>query len=167
MVFSRCGIAPALNERESKIGAYLYGRGLYENMAPYWSVADENPDAPEYEKEYARIWKSKPKIVFSKTLEHVEWNSTLVRGNIADVVKELKAQPGGDMTVGGADLALSFMQLDLIDEYALYIHPIILGGGKPMLGVPHDSLNLELVETHRFGSGVVLLRYNRVNKRQR
>jgi dihydrofolate reductase len=149
------------NDREAMIDTYLYGRGLYENMAAFWPTADENPSAPEVEIEYARIWKSKPKIVFSKTLDEVGWNSRLVRGNIAEEVNQLKEQPGKDMGVGGANLAATFMQLGLIDEYWLYIHPVILGGGKRMFGALQDRIDLELVETRRFGSGVVLLRYRR------
>jgi dihydrofolate reductase len=147
------------NDRESTIDSYLYGRRLYENMAAFWPTADENPSAPKVEIEYARIWKNKPKIVFSKTLEQVGWNSRLVRGNVAEEVNTLKELPGGDMSVGGAGLASSLMQLGLIDEYHLYLHPVVLGAGKPMFRHLHDKIDLRLVDTHTFGSGVVLLRY--------
>lgn len=153
------------NDREAMIDTYLYGRRLYENMAAFWPTADENPSAPKYEIEYARIWKSKPKIVFSKTLDQVGWNSRLVRGNIAEEVNQLKEQPGNDLSVGGAGLASTFMRLGLIDEYSLYIHPVVLGGGKPMFGQLHDRIDLQLVETRTFGSGVVLLRYRYADER--
>jgi dihydrofolate reductase len=146
------------NEQERAIGTYLYGRRLYENMAGFWPGADEDPAAPKAEIEYARIWKEKPKIVFSKTLHEVGWNAQLFKGNIAEEIRKLKAQPGNDMSVGGATLAGAFMQLGLIDEYRLYLHPVILGGGKRMFPQLTSSFNLTLVETHRFGSGVVLLR---------
>ncbi len=146
------------NDRERSIDTYLYGRGLYENMAAFWPTADANPNASKVEIEYARLWKSKEKIVFSTTLKDVGWNSHLVRENIADEVKKLKLLPGKDMSLGGAGIAASFIQLDLIDEYGLYIHPVILGSGKPMFPHLHDRINLGLVETHAFGSGVVLLR---------
>ena len=120
------------NQRESTLSAVLYGRRLYEDMVAFWPTADENPAAPPEEIEYARIWKSMPKVVFSRTLAQVGWNSRLVRGNLAEEVNRLKAQPGGDMSVGGAELAASFTQLGLIDEYWLYFHPVVLGGGKPM-----------------------------------
>ena len=152
------------NDLESTFDIHFYGRGLYENMAAYWPTADENPSAPQPEIEYAGIWKRMPKIVFSKTLDRVGWNSRLVRGDIAEEVNKLKAQPGKDMSVGGAGLASSFMQLGLIDEYRLYIHPVILGGGKPMFGRLQDKIDLQLVETRRFGSGVVLLRYQRTHE---
>jgi dihydrofolate reductase len=147
------------NDQEAAIDTFLYGRRMYEGMVAYWPTADDNPSAPEYEIEYARIWKSKPKIVFSTTLDRVEWNSRLVRGNIAEEVNRLKEQPGGNMSVGGAQLASTFMQLGLIDEYRLYVHPIVLGGGKPMFRPLRDRIHLNLVETRTFGSGVVLLRY--------
>jgi dihydrofolate reductase len=154
------------NERESTIDTHLYGRRLYEVMAAYWPTADENPSAPEYEIEYAHIWKNKLKVVFSKTLDQVGWNSRLVRGNIAEEVSKLKEQPGKDMSVDGANLASTFVQLGLIDEYCLYVHPIILGSGKSMFPQLHDRINLQLVETRTFGSGVVLLRYQHADERQ-
>jgi dihydrofolate reductase len=147
------------NQQESETDIRFYGRRLYELMAAYWPTADEDPAAPEVEKEYARIWVKMPKIVFSKTLTEVGWNSRLVRGNLAELVNQLKAQPGKDMSVGGAELAASFMQLGLIDEYWLYVNPVILGGGKPFFPELRNPLRLELVETRKFGQGVVLLRY--------
>jgi dihydrofolate reductase len=150
------------NDLESATDILLYGRRLYETMAAFWPTADENPSAPPYEIEYARIWKSKPKIVFSRTLDQVGWNSRLIRDNVAAEIRRLKDQPGITMSVGGAGLAATLMQIGLIDEYRLYIAPTILGGGKPMFGALRDRINLQLVETHTFGSGVVLLRYEAV-----
>jgi dihydrofolate reductase len=147
------------NDREAGIGLHLYGRGLYETMAAYWPTADENPALLPHEIEYARIWKKIPNVVFSKTLAQVGWNSRLVRENIAGEVNQLKQQPGKDMIVGGAGLASSFMQLGLIDEYWLYLRPVVLGGGKPMFRPLSDRVALELVETRQFDHGVVLLRY--------
>jgi dihydrofolate reductase len=147
------------NEQESKTGVALYGRRMYELMSAYWPTVEEDPSALKVEVDYARIWKNLPKVVFSTTLEKVEWNARLVKENIADEVNKLKHQAGNDMSVGGAGLAASLMQLDLIDEYRLYINPIILGGGKPMFPqVPHET-KLQLVETHTFRHGVVLHRY--------
>jgi dihydrofolate reductase len=147
------------NDREAMIDLYLYGRRLYENMTAYWPTADENPSAGQVEIEYARIWKSKPKIVFSTTLKEVGWNSRLFKGNIAGEVKRLKEQPGNTLAVAGAGLASTFMKLGLIDETWLYVHPVILGGGKPMFSRLDHEIKLQLIETHTFGSGVVLIRY--------
>jgi dihydrofolate reductase len=74
---------------------------------------------------------------------------------------ELKAQPGGDLVLGGADLAATFMRRDLIDEYWLYVHPVVVGGGKPLFQASATRINLRLTQTRTFGNGVVLLRYQR------
>jgi len=155
------GLHQHFNDREGAIDLYLYGRRLYENMTAFWPTADEDPTASKQVIEYARIWKPKPKVVFSKTLEQVGWNSRLVRGNIAEEVNRLKEQPGNAMSVGGAELAATFTRLGLIDEYWLYVFPVILGGGKRMLGPLRDPISLRLVETRTFGAGIVLLRYQR------
>jgi dihydrofolate reductase len=148
------------NEQARAIGAELYGRRLYEVMR-YWETAEEQPSAPEYELEFARIWKDTPKIVFSKTLEKVEGNARLAKGSAAEEVVRLKEQPGKDLAVGGAGLASTFMKLGLIDEYRLFISPVFLGGGTPYFPPLEERINLELVETRTFGSRVVYVRYQR------
>ena len=140
-------------------GPVLYGRSLYENMSAYWPTADEDPSATELIKEYARIWRDKPKVVFSRTLQTVGWNSRLAHDDLPGEVLRLKAEPGADLTIGGAGLALSCMQHGLIDEYQLYIRPVLLGGGKPMFGPLSGSIPLSLVETRTFPRGAVMLRY--------
>jgi len=147
-----------VNDQQGEFDTYLYGRRMYEVMA-YWETADRNPSSPEYELEFARIWKSVPKIVFSKTLPHVQGNARLVRDNVAAEITKLKAQPGKDMDLGGPTIASTFMQLGLIDEYRLFVHPVVLGGGTRMFPTSNDTVNLRLVETRTFGSGVVYLRY--------
>jgi len=154
------------NDLEAMVGIHLYGRRMYEIMAASWPTAAEDPSAPEVVIEYARIWKDMKKIVFSKTLKQVAWNSQLVNQDIAEEVNKLKAGPGKYMSVGGAGLASTFLQLGLIDEYWLYVHPVILGSGKSMFHQLHDRINLQLVETRTFGSGVVLLRYQHADERQ-
>ena len=149
------------NQQMREIGAHLFGRRLYEVMT-YWETADENPSIPEYELEFARIWKDVPKIVFSKTLEKVEGNARLVRGGVAEEVAELKEQPGKDLAVGGAGLASTLIKQGLVDEYRLFVSPVVLGAGTPYFPALEDRINLELVETRTFGSRVVYLRYRRV-----
>jgi dihydrofolate reductase len=127
----------------------------------YWETADENPSAPEYEVEFARIWKALPKIVFSNTLERVEGNARLVRDGVIEEVAKLKEQPGKDLAVGGARLASTVMKLGVIDEYRLFVRPVVLGGGTPYFPPLDERINLELVETQTFGSRVVYLRYRR------
>ena len=147
-----------VNDQERAIGTYLYGRRMYEVMS-YWQTADTNPSSPAHVIEYARIWQSIPKIVFSKTLKQVGPNAKLVEDNIAEEIAKLKEQPGKDMALGGAGIASTFMRLGLIDEYGLYVHPVIIGDGTPMFPALDNKINLRLIETRKFGSGVVLLRY--------
>lgn len=150
------------NEQSRGLGGFLYGRRIYELMAGYWPTADLNPSALPVEAEFARIWRDKPKIVFSQSLEKVEWNSRLVRGDLAEEVKKLKAQPGNDLGVGGPMLAASLMELDLIDEFYIVVNPVILGSGTPFFPVMREKINLKLVETRTFSSGVIMLHYQRV-----
>jgi dihydrofolate reductase len=147
-----------INDQQSAIDTQLYGRRMYEVMA-YWETADTNPSSPEYELEFARIWKNMSKIVFSKTLEQVQGNARLVREDIAAEIATLKAQPGKDMDLGGPTIASTFMQLGLIDEYRLYVQPVVLGSGTTMFPALDNAINLRLVETRAFASGVVYLRY--------
>ena len=148
------------NEEMRKTGANLYGRRLYEVMT-YWETAEEDPSISDYEREFARIWKETPKIVFSKTLEKVEGNYRLVRDDVAEEVAKLKEQPGKDLAVGGAGLASTFIKLGLVDEYRMFVRPVVLGGGTPYFPALDERIDLELVETRTFGSRVVYLRYRR------
>jgi dihydrofolate reductase len=154
------------NEQTGEIGALLLGRRLYEEMR-YWETAEENPSAREYELEFARIWNQIPKIVFSRTLEGVEGNARLAERTIADEVAGLEAQPGKDISVGGAGLASDFVKLGLIDEYRLFVNPVVLGGGTPFFPPLDERIDLRLVETRTFGSRVVYLRYQLAGGTQR
>jgi dihydrofolate reductase len=150
------------NQQARELGAHLLGRGLYEVMR-YWETAEEeNPSAPEHELEFARIWKATPKIVFSTTLEEVEGNTRLVRDGVAEEVARLKEQPGKDLAVGGAGLASTCIKLGLVDDYRLFVSPVVLGSGTPYFPALDERIDLELVETRTFGSRVVYSRYHRV-----
>lgn len=151
------------NEEEAKTDVCLYGRRMYEEMASFWPEAGKDPSAPEFIKEYAVIWNNKPKVVFSKTLKEVSWNSRLYKGDLEEEVKRLKEEADGIMSVSGAGLANALMNLNLIDEYHLYVHPVIIGSGKPMFGPLKNKVKLQFVETRTFKSGVVLLRYRKVS----
>jgi dihydrofolate reductase len=150
------------NDQESAVDTHLYGRRMYELMTAFWPTADQDPSQPPVVLEYARIWKSKKKYVFSRTLTEAGWGFQLIRGNVAEEIRKLKAQPGLDMSVGGPNLASSLMRFGLIDEFGLYIHPVIVGGGKSFFPEMRDKINLKLVETRTFGSGVVMLNYAKV-----
>jgi dihydrofolate reductase len=147
------------NQHARETGVYLYGRRLYEEMR-YWETADQHLST-EYLLEFARIWKDTPKVVFSRTLERVEGNARLVREGAAEEVARLKEEPGKDLAVGGAGLASTFIELGLIDEYRLFVSPVVLGGGTPYLPALDRRIDLELVETRSFGSRVVYARYQR------
>ncbi|MGH6655029.1 MAG: dihydrofolate reductase family protein [Actinocrinis sp.] len=141
------------------MGAFLHGRVMYELMAGFWPTADQDPGNAGPVAEYARIWREMPKIVYSRTLDRADWNTTVVRDVVPDEVAALKSRPGGDLALGGADLAESFMRHGLVDEYRIYVHPRIIGRGKPLFSSPDIRASLRLVETRTFGNGVVLLRY--------
>jgi dihydrofolate reductase len=142
-------------------GGFLEGRVTYELMAGFWSTADRDPAATPTVVEFAQIWRDMPKVVYSRTLERAEWNATVVPDVVPAEVLALKAQPGGDLVLGGADLAAEFARHDLIDEYRLYLHPMVIGRGTPMLRPSDAKVPLGLIETHTFGNGVVMLRYER------
>jgi dihydrofolate reductase len=151
------------NEQAREIGAHFCGRRLYEAMV-YWETADQNPSIGETELEFARIWQAMPKIVFSTTLEKVEGNARLASREVAEEVAKLKQQPGKDLAVGGARLAATFVELGLVDEYRLFLSPVILGGGTPFFPVLDEKVDLELVDRRTFGSRVVYLRYRCVTQ---
>jgi dihydrofolate reductase len=152
------------NEQTREIGAHLCGRGLYEDMLP-WETAEQTRSSPQ-EVEFARIWKAIPKVVFSRTLQKVAGNARLATGDVAGEVARLKEQPGNNVVaVGGPRFAATLVRLDLIDEYRLFISPVMLGGGTPYLPPLEKKIDLELIETRTFGSRVVYVRYRRAEGR--
>jgi len=148
------------NERVREQGVQLCGRRLYETML-YWETADQDPELSDTELEFARIWLPLPKVVFSTTLQSVEGNWRLADASVAEEVAKLKSEPGKDIGVGGAALAAACAELDLIDEYQLFVAPVVLGGGTPFFPPLDQPIDLELVETRTFGSRIVYLRYRR------
>ena len=150
-----------INDQERETGLYVYGRSLYEVMR-YWQTADQDPTILDFERGFAHIWQAKPKIVFSSTLEEVEGNTQLIRKDAVAEIRRLKQAPGGSIDVGGPTLAAALIQHDLIDEYKLFLNPVILGEGIPFLPAGVTTRHLKLVETRPFQSGVVYLRYQRL-----
>ncbi len=141
------------------VGVYLLGRRLYETML-YWETAEEEASLDEAELEWAALWKQLPKVVFSTTLSAVEGNARLASGGLVEEIARLRAEPGkGDIAIGGATLAAQAAALDLIDEYRLIVYPVLVGGGRPYFPGRERRVDLELVETRTFDSGVVYLRY--------
>ncbi|HNB54255.1 MAG TPA: dihydrofolate reductase family protein [Anaerolineales bacterium] len=153
------------NDQSRGLDAFLYGRTMYELMSAYWPTADANPSAHPVEVDFSQIWKRVPKLVFSDTLDHVEWNSRLLRrDDLAETVKTLKAESGNDLGVGGPTLAGALIQLGLVDEFHLMVNPVVLGHGTPYFPLLDHKIPLQLVETRSFSGGVIFLRYERVNE---
>jgi dihydrofolate reductase len=147
------------NEEAREVSAFVYGRRLYELMVDYWPTAEDDPDATPAEVDFARIWRDKPKIIVSRSLDAVGWNGRLVRGDAVEELARLRAEPGFDLGVGGPTTAAPLIRHGLIDEYRLFVNPVILGAGTPFFPTMADRQGLELVETRAFGGGVVYLRY--------
>jgi len=139
----------------------VLGRVTYQSFAGAWPHVPDNPAASEGEKEYARKVNSLRKIVFSRTLETVEWhNSTLLHEINPDDIVALKQDAGKNIVIyGSASIVQALTDLGLIDEYQLLVHPVVLGGGKRLFKEGSDRTALRLVEAKTFDSGVVLLAY--------
>ncbi|MBD0322557.1 MAG: dihydrofolate reductase family protein [Aldersonia sp.] len=146
------------NAEFASTGISLHGRRIYELMAQFWPTADDDPDAPDYIVEFARIWRAKPKVVFSGTLTEVDWNTRLVDSDAVEEVRRLKAESDEDLDVAGPTLAASMIAAGLVDEYRLMVNPVILGAGTPYLPA-NAHAELVLHDVRRFESGVVFLRY--------
>jgi dihydrofolate reductase len=146
-------------DQTRELTGHLSGRGLYEDML-VWETAEQTFTEP-LALEFAPVWTAIPQVVFSTSLTTVKANARLARGDVAAEVAELKNQPGdGHVGVGGAGLAASLAEKDLIDEYRLFKCPVVLGGGTPYFPPLPKRLDLELIETRTF-SQVVYLRYRR------
>ena len=141
-------------ERMCGLTGSVYGRCLYEVMR-YWD--EEHPEWDAAERNFATAWRSQPKWVVSRSLMSVGPNATLVNGDIEAVVRGLKADFAGEIDVGGPDLAQSLTALGLIDEYQVYLHPVVLGRGKPFFASP--SSRLRLVDSGLIGEDVIKLTY--------
>jgi dihydrofolate reductase len=150
------------NDQAKELAASLYGRRMYELMNGYWPTAEDDPSASAPEREFSRIWKAIPRIVFSSTLESVDENSRLVSGDVGEQLTRLRQQYDGDMDVGGPTLAAAFIRRGLVDEFRLLVHPVILGGGLPFFPQLDEPIPLRQVERHEFRSGVTYLGFARV-----
>lgn len=147
-----------VNDLERPIGTYLYGRRMYETML-YWETADTLPGPSPAVRDFTSIWQAAEKIVFSRTLESVSSARTRIERSFdPGRIRRLKSAAERDVTVGGADLAGQAIKAGLVDELQLFLVPVVVGGGKRALpsGV---RLDLELLNTQRFTSGAVYLRY--------
>lgn len=147
------------DELTDRVGLFLYGRVVWDLMAGYWPTADRISDHP-HNLRFAPIWRATPKVVFSRTLEKAAWNTT-VTSDVEGTVRGLRAEEGADMVVtGGAELAGALAALDLIDEYQVVVHPVVLRAGKRLFPI-HERIDLKLAETRAFDGRSVLLSYTR------
>jgi dihydrofolate reductase len=147
------------HEVHGGVDTFLYGRTVWDMMSAYWPTADEDTDE-QHALTFAPIWRSTPKVVFSHTLEKADWDTTVVGGDIVAAVRELKAAPGkGLLLNGGAHVAAQLSRHGLIDEYQVFVHPVMLGGGIPLFPDASERLDLRLVEGRVLDGQVVLTRY--------
>lgn len=141
------------------VGVHLLGRRLYETML-YWETASQDVSLGEVEREWAALWNPLPKVVFSRSLSSVQGTARLATASLAQEIERLRAGPGdGEIAVGGADLAGQAADLGLLDEFRLWLHPVLVGGGKPYFPRTARRVDLELVDSRTFDGGIVRLRY--------
>ncbi|MEU9573865.1 dihydrofolate reductase family protein [Streptomyces massasporeus] len=142
-----------------QVDVHLLGRRLYETML-YWETADQDSSLDDAQLEWAALWNPLPKVVFSKTLTSVQGHARLASGGLAEEIERLRSEPGeGEIALGGANLAAQAAASGLIDEYRAVVYPVLVGGGIPFFPRDERRVDLELVETRTFSSGVVHLRH--------
>lgn len=138
---------------------HLLGRRLYETMR-YWETHEQDPQLSTDEREWARLWNALPKVVFSTTLTSVHGDARLLSGAVAEELRRLKSAAGdGEIAVGGAVLAAEAAAADLIDEYRVSVHPVLVGGGTPLFPRDERRTRLTLIDSRVYDSGVVRSRY--------
>ncbi len=149
-----------VNDLERSVGTYLYGRRMYDTMV-YWETAGAIPGQPSADRDFTTIWRAAEKVVYSRSLQGVSSAKTRIEREFDPVkVRQMKSAAPLDLTVGGADLAGQAIAAGVVDQLHLFVVPVVVGGGKRWL--PDQArleLELELLETRHFGSGVVFLRY--------
>lgn len=147
-----------INDLERPVGTYLYGRRMYEAMV-YWETAHTLADRPPYIRDFTEIWQAADKVVYSKTLERVSSARTLIERDFdPEAVRRMKMSAERDISVGGPHLAARVIKARLVDEYHLFLAPIVVGGGTPSL--PENvRVELDLRDERRFGNGFVYLNY--------
>lgn len=145
----------------ASVGAAMYGRVTYQMMESYWPTVLTDASASKHDREHARWLEDIPKVVFSRTLKKTDWNNArLIKANLVEEVAKLKKKPGKDLVIfGSPGLTQALLKLDLVDEYRLTVNPVVLGKGMPLFKGIKDSINLKLLESRTFKSGVLGLHY--------
>jgi dihydrofolate reductase len=139
--------------------ALLFGRVTYEMMEAAWRPSVATGAMPDWTEPFARTIDAAKKYVVSGTLDHVDWNAELVRGDVGKCVQQLKQEPGKGLLVAGVKLPLALAELDLIDEYEFVVQPKVAGHGPTLLAGLPEHIDLKLVSRLEFGSGAVAMRY--------
>lgn len=148
----------------NKAGVILYGRITYQLMQ-FWQTLIKNPSGEKSMDDFAMAINKVPKIVFSHTIKNVEWETArLANRDLEEEVLELKQQSGKDIFVGSRSLIIQLMNLNLIDEYQLCVHPVVTGGGLPLFENINNSTVLKLIKTKTFDSGAIILYYEPAGK---
>jgi dihydrofolate reductase len=146
-------------ENLAQADALIFGRVTYEMMEAAWRTPAQTGVRPDWMEPFARTINAAKKYVVSSTLEQVDWNAELVRGDLGKAVQQLKQEPGKGLFVGGVKLPLALAELGLIDEYEFVVHPRLAGHGPTLFAGLSKMIDLKLVSRLEFGSGVVAMRY--------
>jgi dihydrofolate reductase len=146
-------------ENLDRADALLFGRVIYEMMEAAWRLPVPAGSMPDWMEPFARTIDAAKKYVVSSTLDRVDWNAELVRGDLGTAVRQLKSQPGKGLLTGGLTLPLALAELGLIDEYEFVVHPRIVGHGPTLFAGLSKLVDLKLVSRLEFGSGAVAMRY--------
>ncbi len=146
-------------ENINRADALLFGRVTYEMMEEAWRLATRTIVMPDWTEPFARTIDAARKYVVSSTLDRVDWNAELVRGDLGKAVQRLKREPGKGLLTGGVKLPQALAELGLIDEYEFVVHPRLVGHGPTLFAGLSKLIDLKLVSRLEFGSGAVVLRY--------
>jgi dihydrofolate reductase len=146
-------------ENIANADALLFGRVTYQMMEEAWRLSTRTVTMPDWTEPFARTIDAAKKYVVSSTLDHVDWNAELVRGDLKKAVQKLKSEPGRGLLTGGVTLPLALAEMGLIDEYELVVHPRIVGHGPTLFAGISKRVDLKLVSRKEFGSGAVAMRY--------
>jgi dihydrofolate reductase len=146
-------------ENLSRADALLFGRVTFEMMEAAWRPPARPGERPDWMEPFAETINAAKKYVVSSTLDQVNWNAELVRGDLSEAVEQLKQEPGNGLFVGGVQLPLALAELGLIDEYEFVVHPRLMGHGPALFAGLSKPLDLKLVDRHEFGSGAVAMTY--------
>lgn len=153
-------------QRTNEADTALYGRVTYELMQSYWPTAADKPDASKHDKEHSTWYKAVNKVILSNTMQgQILKNTSIISDNIESRIQNLKEKEGKEIIIfGSPSAAHALMQFDLIDDYWLFVNPVLLGNGKPIFANISGLKKLKLISSHTFSSGVVCLNYNRIKE---